>query len=174
MVFMASYLIVKPHSLRLRYNQHLGLVFVCMTLFFLWFVLYPRTTIVHPRNVTFSSSEKITFYAYSRAARMTEPGSFALVEGNRAYSFYFSSLQKIPKIQLEFGSTSGAFNVEIKYFDTVIFEEEVSGEIKTLSCPSMPYRLGKKNLYQISITLQNSPEISTAAHPFRLVIIPSR
>jgi hypothetical protein len=173
-VFMAAYLIVKPHSLRLKYNQHLGLIFACLTLFFLWFVYYPQTTIVHPRNVTYTSGEKITFYAYSRSAQMTDPGSFQLVEGNRAYSFYFSSWREIPKIRLEFGSPQDTYDVEIKYFDKVIFDEKISAELKTFDQPATPYRLGKKNLYHIYITLKNSPDISTAANPFHLAIVPSR
>jgi hypothetical protein len=105
---------------------------------------------------------------------MTEPGSFELVEGNRAYSFYFASWRKIPKIQLEFGSTHGDYDVEIKYFDEAIFKERIPAGIRTIDCPSAPYLLGKKHLYHIYITLTNSPKISTAANPFHLAIIPYR
>jgi len=173
-VFMAAYLIVKPHAYHLKYRQHMGLIFAGLTLVFLWFVYYPRTTIVHPQNVVYSSGEKITYYAYSRSARMTEPGTFHLVEGNRAYSFYFTSWRDIPKIQLEFGSTVAAYDVEIKYFDAVIFNDKISKEIKTIHYPSTPYHLGRRNLYHIYITLKNSPEISTAANPFHLAIVPVR
>jgi hypothetical protein len=174
LVFMAAYLIVKPHSLRLKYSHHLGLIFVGITLFFLWFVFYPQTTVVQPRNVAYSSGEKVSYYAYSRSARMTDPGSFELIEGNRAYSFYFSSWRKIPKIQLKFGPTHGDYHVEIKYFDEVIFKKQISPGIKTIDCPSTPYHLGKKHLYHIYLTLMNSPEISPAANPFLLAIVPTR
>ena len=50
----------------------------------------------------------------------------------------------------------------------------ISKEIKTILYPLTPYRLGKKNLYHIYITLKNSPELSAAANPFHLAIIPSR
>jgi hypothetical protein len=173
-VFMAAYLIVKPHTIHLKYRHHMGLTFVLLIIIFLWFVYYPRTVIVHPQNVVYSSGEKITYYAYSRSARMTEPGSFELVEGNRAYSFYFSSWRKIPKIKLAFGSTHAVYDVEIKYFDEVLFDDKIAREMKTIHSPSKSYRLGNTNLYHIFITLKNDPGISTAAHPFRLAIVPSR
>jgi len=173
-VFMAAYIIIRPHDFHLKYRQKAGLTFVGLTLFFLWFVYYPRTIIVHPQNVVYSSGEKVTYYAFSRSARMTEPGSFALVEGNRAYSFYFSSRRNIPEIQLDFGSAHGTYDVEIQYFDEVIFNDTIAEEIKTLRYPLTPYRLGRKNLYHITIILKNDPEISTAAHPFNLALVPSR
>jgi hypothetical protein len=172
--FMTLYLIVRPHDSHLKYRQHMGLAFVGLTIFFFWFVYYPRTTIVHPQNVVYPSGEKTSFYAYSRSARMTGPGTFDLVEGNRAYSFYFTSWRDIPKIQLSFGSNVADYDVEIKYFDQVIFDNKISKEIQSIHYPSTPYRLGNKNLYHIYITLKNSPEISTAANPFHLAIIPSR
>jgi hypothetical protein len=105
---------------------------------------------------------------------MTEPGSFELVEGNRAYSFYFSSWRAIPKIQLKFGATQGEYDVEIAYFDEGIFKERISQGITTIDCPSTPYLLGKKHLYHIYLILNNSPDISTAANPFHFAIIPTR
>jgi len=173
-VFMTVYLIVRPHSIHLKYRHHMGLIFVLLIIVFFGFVYYPRTVIVHPQNVVYPSGEKITYYAYSRSARMTEPGLFELVEGNRAYSFYFSSWRKIPKIKLVFGSTHAAYDIEIKYFDEVIFDDSIAGGMKTIHFPSKPYRLRNTNLFHIYVTLKNDLDISTAAHPLRLAIIPLR
>jgi len=173
-VFMTVYLIVRPHTIHLKYRHHMGLIFILLIIVFFGFVYYPRTVIVHPQNVVYPSGEKITYYAYSRSARMTKPGSFELLEGNRAYSFYLSSWRKIPKIKLVFGSTHAAYDIEIKYFDEVIFDDNIARDMKTIHFPSKPYRLRNTNLFHIYVTLKNDPDISTAAHPFRLAIIPLR
>ncbi|MBN1221866.1 MAG: hypothetical protein JXB23_01365 [Candidatus Aminicenantes bacterium] len=172
-VFMTVYLIVKPHNCIHKFWHRLLISSVGLSLFFVWFVFYPRTIIALPQNISYPGGEKITFYAYSRSARMIEPGTLELIESDRDYSFYFSSRLQIKELLLEFGSTKGAYEVELRYFDTILFRGKTSEEIKNLRLSSMSsYRLGKKNLYHLSLTLKSDSDVSAAAYPYRLMIQP--
>jgi hypothetical protein len=143
--------------------------------FYIWFVFYPRTVIVHPKHITYPGGAKISFYTYSRPARMTSPGAFDLLEDNRSYSFYFSSWREIPELCLDFGSESGVYEAEIKYFDKTIFRGETEHEIKTLHFPpDPPYKLKNRNLYNIILFLENKSDIETVKFPYRFSILPIR
>ncbi len=174
-VFILAYLLTKKHTFPLKYSHFLSGTMIGLGIFYLWFVFYPRTVITHPQSITYPSGEKITFYAYSRSARMTSPGIFDLIEDNRLYSFYFSSWRELPELRLDLGSERGAYAAEIKYFDTTIFRGETKDEIKTLCFSSVPpYKFKDRHLYHISIYLINKSDTELAKFPCRFSIIPVR
>jgi hypothetical protein len=174
-LFIGAYIITKKHSFPLKYSHFLSGSMIGLGIFYLWFVFYPRTVIVHPQNIAYPSGEKITFYAYSRSARMNSPGVFDLIEDNRLYSFYFSSWRKLPNLHLDFGSEKGVYAVEIKYFDQTIFQGRTKAEIKTFRfSPVPPYALKNQDLYHISIFLENESDIDIQRAPYRFSILPVR
>jgi hypothetical protein len=174
-LFILAYTLTKKHSFPTKYAHFLSGTMIGLGVFYLWFVFYPQTVIVHPQNITYPSGEKIAFYAYSRSARMTAPGVFDLIEDNRLFSFYFSSWRELPDLRLDFGSEEGGYEAEIKYFDQVIFRGQTQEEIKTLHFPAMPaYNLKSQNLYHISIFLENISDVDTQKSPYRFSILPDR
>ncbi len=174
-LFILAYQLTKEHSFPPRYSHFLSGAMIGLGVFYLWFVFYPRTVIVHPQNITYPSGEKITFYAYSRSARMTNAGVFDLIEDNRLYSFYFSSWRELSDLQLDFGSERGVYAAEIKYFDQTIFQGQTKTEIKRLRFPPVPpYNLKNQNLYHISIFLENKSDVDTQKSPYRFSILPVR
>jgi hypothetical protein len=174
-LFIGVYVLLKKHSFPLRYSHILSFATMGLCIFYLWFVFYPRTVIVHPQNITYASGEKVAFYAYSRSARMTAPGVFDLIEENRPYSFYFTSWRELPDLQVDFGSEKGVYAVNIKYFDKTLFRGQTEEEIKTFRFPSVhPYTLKQQNLYHISIFLENKSDIDIRKHPYRFSILPIR
>ncbi len=174
-LFILAYVLTKKQSFFPKYSHFLSGTMIGLGVFYLWFVFYPRTVIVHPKTITYPSGEKVTFYAYSRSARMTAPGVFDLVEDNRLYSFYFSSRRKVPELQLELGSARGVYEAEIQYFDQPIFQGQTHAEIKTLRFPPVPpYNLKNQNLYHISIFLENRSDTDTEKSPYRFSILPIR
>ena len=174
-LFILAYRLTKEHSFPPRYSHFLSGAMIGLGVFYLWFVFYPRAVIVHPQNITYPSGEKITFYAYSRSARMTNPGVFDLIEDNRLYSFYFSSWRELSDLHLDFGSERGVYAADIKYFDQTIFQGQTSAEIKRLRfLPVPPYNLKNQNLYHISIFLENKSDVDTQKSPYRFSILPIR
>jgi hypothetical protein len=174
-LFVLAYSLTKKHTVPPKYSHFLSGTMIGLGVFYLWFVFYPRTVITHPQNITYSSGEKITFYAYSRSARMTSAGVFDLIENNRRYSFYFSSWRELSRLRLDLGSERGAYRAEITYFDKIIFQGETKDEIKTLHFPPIPpYKLKNRNLYHISIFIRTVREADTAKFPYRFSIIPVR
>lgn len=174
-LFILAYLLTKKHSFPPKYSHFLSGAMIGLGAFYLWFVFYPRTIIVHPQHITYPGGEKIKFYAYSRSARMTTPGVFDLVEDNRLYSFYFSSWRELHDIRLDLGSERGAYQAEIKYFDRTIFQGQTHAEIKTFRFPpEPPYGLRNQNLYHISIFLENKSNVDTSKSPYRFSILPIR
>ena len=171
--FMAAYFFIKPHGYTLKYGHRVLLTLAGLGLFFSGFVFFPREIITYPQSATYPGGAKVEFYSYSRSARMVEPGAFELVESDRAYSLYFSSLREIEELILEFGSAMGTYEIELKYFDSVLFKGKTTEEIKSLRLsPVNSYRLGKKNLYNINIHLESDSNVSAAAFPYRMTITP--
>jgi hypothetical protein len=141
--------------------------------FYLWFVFYPRTVIIHPQHITYPSGDKISFYRYSQSARMTSPGVFDLVEDNRVYSFYFSSWRELPDLRLDLGSERDLYEAKIKYFDKTVIQIETKNETKTLHFPPVPsYKLKNQNLYHISIFIRAISDADTQKAPYRFSILP--
>jgi hypothetical protein len=173
--FILAYTLTKKHSFSPKYAHFLVGTMTGLGVFYLWFVFYPRTVIVHPQNITFPRGEKIAFYAYTRSARMTSPGVFDLIEDNRLYSFYFLSRRELRNLSIDLGSKRGIYEAEIKYFDQTIFQGQTREKIKTLRFAPLPaYNLKNQNLYHISIFLENKSDTDTAKSPFRFSILPVR
>lgn len=174
-LFILAYSLTKKHTFPPKYSHFLSGTMIGLGVFYLWFVFYPRAVITHPQNITYSSGEKITFYDYSRSARMISPGVFDLIENNRRYSFYFSSWRELSRLRLDLGSDRGVYAAEIKYFDKNIFQGETKDEIKTLHFPPIPcYNLKNQNLYNINVFIRTVREADTPKFPFRFSIIPVR
>jgi hypothetical protein len=174
-LFILAYILIKRHSFPPKYSYFVSATMIGLGVFYLWFVFYPRTIIVHPQDITYPSGDKITFYAYSRSARMTTPGVFDLVEENRLYSFYFSTWRKLHDLRLDLGSERGVYWAEIRYFDKIIFQGETKERSKTLRFPPVPpYKLKNQHLYHISIYLKNKSDAVTAKFPYRFSILPTR
>lgn len=172
-LFVALYLIIKKHSFPFKFSIHAVISLLGLIIFFLWIVLYPRPVLLYPRNTSFPTGEKITFYSLGRVARMVEPGKFDLPQDNRPYIFHFSSWRKINKFQIDFGSLEGEYYVQVKYFDQELFKGNTSRELRTVTLSEAPpYRLKNTHLYRISIYLENRSEVRTSAFPYHFSIIP--
>jgi len=174
-LFIVAYVLTKKHAFSPKYSHFLSGVMIGLGVFYLWFVFYPQTVIVHPKNITYPGGERVSFYAYSRSARMTAPGVFDLVEDDRLYSFYFSSWRILPELRLDLDAEGDVYKAEVKYFDTTIFLEKISREVKTLRFLPVPsYDLKTRNLYHISIYLENLSDADIQKSPFRFSIQPIR
>jgi len=175
LLFAAAYLAVKRRRVFSKFSFHIVFSFIGLSIFFIWFVLYPRTIISHPEKAAFPSGEKMNFYSIGRVARMIEPGKFLLPDDNRAYVFNFTSWRRIEKFRLDFGSLKGDYCVKIKYFDSELFQGYTNREIKTLYfSPSPSYRLKQSNMYRISIYLEKRSGPMTHEDPYVFSILPSR
>ena len=173
-LFFLGY-IRKPRPNRtLQYPRHTIFILAGLLVFFVWFSLFPKFTLLHPVNVGYKTGEKITFYSLERHQQMREPGTFLLSKDVHTYIFNFTAWRKLKDIKIDFGSLEGIYVATIKLFDRTLFEGETSMEIKTLRIPVPPaYRYKKTNLYRISIELRNLSEISAADNPYLFFIQPS-
>jgi hypothetical protein len=148
-----------------------------VAVFFLWFVLFPRTTLLFPTKAAYSSGERISYYDLGRHVQMKEdePGRFTITKDNHALDLHFTSWRKIENLKIEFGSLEGEYQVNLRFFDQELYDGIVSQEIKTLvlSSPHF-YRFKNSNLYGISIDIKNLSAISTAEYPFLLILQPVR
>ena len=158
----------------LQYPRHTIFIMAGLLLFFVWFSLFPKFTLLNPVNVGYDSGEKITFYSLERHQQMRGPGKFLLSKDVHTYIFNFTSWRELKDIKIDFGSLDGTFVATLKLFDRTLFEGETSMEMKTLSIPAPPaYRYKKTNLYRISLELTNLSEISAADNPYLFTIQPS-
>lgn len=172
-LFIGIYLAVRKHDFRLKIAGHLALATMGILLLFFWLAFYPRTVLLNPRNIQFPSGQKITFYSIGRVAQMEEPGKFLLPRDNRAYIFHFTSWQKIKELNLRFGSLDGAFDVEVRSFDRVLFQGEVPHRIESLRLPSpSSYRFKNTNLYRLGIYLEKKSGVIAFTKPFLFSLQP--
>jgi hypothetical protein len=129
--------------------------------------------LLYPTNTKFRSGEKITFFALGRVAQMVEPGKFHLPRDNRDYIFHFTSWRKIKEFKIDFGSLDGEFDVDLRFFDLVLFKGEISHKFKKLRLPSpSSYRFKNTNLYRLSIHLKRKSGVIAFSKPFLFSIQP--
>ncbi len=172
-LFIGLYIALKKHDLRLNMSAHLVLAALGILLIFFWLVLFPRTVLLNPKNIQFPSGQKMTFYSIGRVAQMEEPGKFLLPRDNRAYIFHFTSWQKIKELILHFGSLEGTFEVEVRFFDVILFKGEIADRIVSLSFSSSScYRFKNSNLYRLSIHLKKKSGTIAFSKPFLFSIQP--
>jgi hypothetical protein len=148
-----------------------------MTIFFLWFVLFPRTALLFPAKAAYPSGERISYYDLGRHVQMKEdePGRFTITKDNHSLDLHFTSWRKIENLKIEFGSLEGEYRVRLRFFDQELHSGIVSQEMKTLVQSSPPsYRYKNSNLYRLSLEIENLSDISTAENPFLLILQPVR
>jgi len=164
---------VRPKK-TLQYPRHTTFILAGLLVFFVWFSLFPKFTLLNPVNVGYETGEKITFYSLERHQQMRGPGKFLLSKDVHTYIFNFTSWRELQDITIDFGSLDGTFFATIKLFDRTLFEGETSKEMKTLDISAPPaYRYKKTNLYRIYFELTNMSEISAADNPYLFTIQPS-
>jgi len=173
LLFIAGYFLKKNHAQTIKFSFHILLASVSLVLFFLWFVLYPRPVLLFPVKAAYTSGERVAFYDLGRHIKMKEPGKFYVTKDNLSHNLHFTSWRKIEKMKIEFGSLKGDYQVELVFFDKVLFEGATSREIRTLVYPSPPrFRFKNTNLYRLSVNLKKTSDISTAENPYFLSIQP--
>jgi hypothetical protein len=151
---------------------------VCgLAVFFLWFVLFPRTALLFPTKAAYSSGERISYYDLGRHVQMKEdePGRFTMTKDDHTLDLHFTSWRKIENLKIEFGSLEGEYQVDLRFFDQELYSGIVSREMNALVRSSPPsYRYKNANLYRLSITIKNLSDVSTAENPFLLILQPLR
>ena len=139
-------------------------------LFFVGFVLYPRTVLYSPERTVVAPGTALTFYSMSRVVRQPEPGRFLLPDDGRAYVFAFSSARRLGRLNLEFGSQTADCPVKLEYFDAPVFDGRTAKETRSLELISLPayaYRGGW--LYFMTLRLGTSEGVTDATpYSFRL------
>jgi hypothetical protein len=171
--FFLGYIRKQRPQKTLQYPRHTIFILAGLLVFFVWFSLFPKFTLLNPVNVGYDSGEKITFYSLERHQQMRGPGKFLLSKDVHTYIFNFTSWRELKDIKIDFGSLDGTFVATLKLFDCTLFEGETSMEMKTLSIPAPPaYRYKKTNLYRICLELTNLSEISAADNPYLFTIQP--
>lgn len=124
---------------------------------YFWFGYYPRTTLGPGQIVSYPNGKRLLFFAYSRAARQEEPGKFKLLESNRDYVFYFSSIKPIDHLLIKVGSLETSFYIKIDYFDETIFLGKIKNSLQKveLTYPrSYKYKKGT-HLYRIRVVIDS-------------------
>ena len=172
-LFIAAFLIVKKHTFKTKISVHVGIVCLTLVLVFLSGVLYPKTILQDPTNMTIPTGDRLTFYSLGRVIRMPSPGQFQLPRDRRSYVFYFSSWRPLDEFKLDFGSLDGEFEVDIKYFDMDLYKGTVSKEIKSIPVsPSAYYHFKKRYLYRLSIELFRTSGVIAYTNPFLFSLRP--
>jgi len=182
LIFIAGYLWKKddPQKKMTKIPRPflLPLLTICgVAVFFLWFVLFPRTALLFPTKAAYSSGERISYYDLGQHVQMKEdePGRFTITKDDHELDLHFTSWRKIENLKIEFGSSEGEYQVNLRFFDQELFSGIVNQEIKRLVKSSPPHYCFKNtNLYRLSIEIKNLSDISTAENPFLLILQPVR
>ncbi len=171
LVFLFSYIRKKKPRAALKYPHQTTVVTAVLLIFFCWFSLFPKETLLNPVNVGYDTGEKITFYSLNRHQQLRGPGKFLLSKDIHEYIFYFTSWRQLKDIRIDFGSLDGDHSATLKIFDHTLFDGETSQEMKTVEIPSPPaYRYKKTNLYRISLNLKNQSDFPAAEKSYMFII----
>jgi hypothetical protein len=174
-LFIAIYALRRRESAGRTFPRraHAAFALAGGVLFFVGFVVYPRTVLYAPQQTTFPPGESLTFYSMSRVVRRPEPGRFLLPDGGRAYVFAFSSPRKLGRLHLEFGSETADCPVKVEYFDAPVFDGRTAKETRSLELAAPPaYAFRGGWLYFVTLRLGMSEEGVTAATPYSFKLMP--
>lgn len=175
LLFVIGYVRKNEVKLPSRLPGIAAITLFLLLLLSIWFVLYPRMTLLFPTRADYSSGHRVGFYALTRHQVMKNAGEFKLRKDPELYEFNFTSWRQIQDLALEFGSEQGDYAVEVKLFDEVLYDGTTSREIKTVNIPTPPrYRYKKTNLYRITLRVKGLSDISTADNPYHFSILPVR
>ena len=154
-------------------RAHAAFALIGGALFFVLFVLYPRTVLYAPQRTAFPSREPLTFYSMSRVVLQSEPGRFLLPDGGRDYVFTFSSPAKLSRLRLEFGSETADGPMALEYFDAPVFQGTTAREMRSLELDLPPaYAYRGEWLYFVTVRMREMTNGVSAATPFRFSLIP--
>ena len=148
-----------------------------LSVFFLWFVLFPRTVLISPVRAAYSSGERISFFDLGPHVQMKEdePGRFTITKDNHTLDLYFTSWRELEDLEVEFGPEEGEYHVKLEFFDDEVFSGIVSKEMKSRVWRSPRfYRFKNVNLYRVRIEIRNLSDIPTAENPFLFILHPVR
>jgi len=172
-LFCLAYILAKNHTFHISFGAQTAFVFLILLVVFVWGVLSPQFVLLSPTNVAFPSGEKCTFYGLGRVLRMPFPGQFQLPRDQRSYVFYFTSWQPVDQMSIEFGSADGTFDVQIQYFDEILFEGKTRLEKTSLDFSSeYHYRFKNRFLYRLSIDLKKEDGLIAYTHPYTFNLVP--
>ncbi|HEX2695893.1 MAG TPA: hypothetical protein VHP61_09075, partial [Acidobacteriota bacterium] len=156
------------------WRAHAAFALAGGALFFVGFVLYPRTVLYAPQQTTFPPGGSLTFYSMSRVVRQPEPGRFLLPDGGRDYVFIFSSGRKLDGLRFEIGSETADCPAKLEYFDAPVLEGRTANATRAADLaapPAYAYRNGW--LYFVTVRLGRAAEGPTAERPCVLRLRPS-
>ena len=174
-LFLAAYLLFRRRGALLPLSVHVAIAGAALALFFAEFVYFPRTTLVPPQKTVLPDGETMAFYALSRVARMGEPAKFALLEDDRDYHFYFATKKPVDRLEVQFGSTHGDYELKLGFFDAPGFDETTRGEVRTrIVEPPPPYAWKGLNLYRATVRLDKRSAVQTSVNPYVLGFRPVR
>jgi hypothetical protein len=174
-LFIAAYFFVRGRDVKLSFAGHSLAASVLLAGFFALIVFFPRPVLISPQTVTFPTGEKWAFYPFSRVARMGEPANFALHQDNRDYIFFFATQNPLAKLDFEFGSPYGDYDIRLLMADEPAFAVTTRREVLTRTIASPPaYRWKGLNLYRLSIRLDKKSDVRTAVTPYGFALHPGR
>jgi hypothetical protein len=174
-LFIVACFFGRGRDSKLSFAGHAAIISILLAGFFAMYVFFPRPVLTAPQIVTMPTGEKWAFYPFSRVARMGEPANFALFQDNREYIFFFATQNPLAKIEVEFGSPYGDYDIRLLTADAPAFAMTTRREMLTRTIAAPPaYRWKGLNLYQISIRLDKKSDVRTAVTPYVFALRPGR
>ncbi|MCX6555516.1 MAG: hypothetical protein NTZ12_11000 [Candidatus Aminicenantes bacterium] len=159
----------------LPFAGHAIVASVLLLIFFAMFVFFPRPVLVSAQTLNMPSGEKWAFFPYSLVARMGEPGNFTLSQDDRNYVFFFATQNRLTKLNVEFGSLHGDYDLRVMMADEPVFAVTTRRQVLTRTIESPPaYRWKRLFLYLVSIRLDKRSDVRTEVTPYRFALRPGR
>jgi hypothetical protein len=174
-VFIGAYALVRAPRRPWPFGRHLAFAVLLLVIVFAGFVAVPRLALGTPRPAALPGGDTLSFYGLSRVAHMHSPARFSLLEDGRDYDFYFSSLRRIDKLRVDFGSTKGDYDLKLGFFDEApdLYATRGALDMRVFENPPA-YRLEKAYLYRISIHLEKKSDVRTGIDPYQFALEPGR
>jgi hypothetical protein len=176
-LFVVAYLVFGKESERPLSGRFHGIAAAALlgAGVFLW-VLFPRVPLFPSRPVAYSTGGTLGFYLMpmGRGVVAKNEGEMYL-HFEKTYRFVFASREKLAKVKLSYGSTTGEHEIRLSFFDTPLQETRTDREIKGLIfTPRAFYRLRDLYVYEIGLSLKKFSEENLLVDPYLFRISPIR
>jgi hypothetical protein len=139
----------------------------------LW-VLFPRPVLYGQRTVRFDGGQALSFALFpaGRGVVLQNPGKFFL-HYEKTYRLFFQSARPLRRLDIDFGSRDGDYDVRIDLFDLPLHEGRIDRTTKTLTLPA-PESVsnGGLPLYELVVSLRHRSGENMLDRPFLLSVHP--
>lgn len=179
-IFGLIYALRGPKKSRLKNLVSTSFPYLVLTLFIiliiLLFTLYPQPALYPVQEFHYSNQSSLGFYfPFLQTDVVAKKEAEFYLHASRKYIFLFAAKKQLDKLYLQLGSREGEYQVQLEFFDQLLYRGQQREEIKEITfIPKHAFRWKNFYLYELKLKLKHLSSESMKKYPYFIQIYPRR